>query len=63
MLDMTDYDMTLGMDFLSKCQATINGKTKTVGFKPPGEEIFALFGDRRSNQDVHFSYASKKVVS
>ncbi|KAL5582623.1 hypothetical protein UlMin_015065 [Ulmus minor] len=37
MLDMTDYDVILGMDFLSKYKATIDCKAKTVGFKSPGE--------------------------
>ncbi|KAL5569387.1 hypothetical protein UlMin_025962 [Ulmus minor] len=39
MLDMTDYDVILGMDFLSKYGAMIDCKAKTVGFKPPREEI------------------------
>ena len=55
MLDVNDYDMTLGMDFFSKCWATIDGKAETVGFKPPGEEIFTLFGDRRSNHRIFIS--------
>ncbi|KAL5557706.1 hypothetical protein UlMin_033917 [Ulmus minor] len=36
MLDMTDYDVILGMDFLSKYRAMIDCKAKTVGFNPPG---------------------------
>ncbi|KAL5580718.1 hypothetical protein UlMin_013160 [Ulmus minor] len=46
MLDMTDYDVFLGMDFLSKYGAMIDFKAKTVGFKPPREEMFTFFGDR-----------------
>ncbi|KAL5543286.1 hypothetical protein UlMin_010996 [Ulmus minor] len=38
MLDMTDYDVILGMDFLSKYGAMIDCKARTVGFNPPGEE-------------------------
>ena len=37
-LNMIDYDVILGMDFLSKCEATIDCKAKTVSFKPLGEE-------------------------
>ena len=37
MLDMSDYDVILGMYFLSKYGAMIDCKAKTVGFKPPGE--------------------------
>ena len=47
MLDMTDYDVILGMDFLSKYGAMIDCKAKIVGFNPPGEEKFTFFGDRR----------------
>ena len=49
MLDMTNYDVILGMDFLSKYEATIDCKVKTVGFKPPREEMFMFFDDRRSS--------------
>ncbi|KAL5540696.1 hypothetical protein UlMin_043348 [Ulmus minor] len=38
MLDMTDYDVILGMDFLSKYGAMMDCKAKAVGFNPPGEE-------------------------
>ncbi|KAL5583045.1 hypothetical protein UlMin_015487 [Ulmus minor] len=55
MLDMTDYDVILGMDFLSKYGALIDCKAKTVGFKPPEEEMFTLFGDRRSSQKMFIS--------
>ena len=52
MLNMTDYDVILGMDFLSKYRDMIDCKAKTVGFKPPGEEMFTFFGDRRSSQKM-----------
>ena len=52
MLHVTDCDMILGMDFLSKYEATINGKAKTVGFKPPGKEMFTFFGDRCGSQKM-----------
>ena len=48
-LDMNDYDVILGMDFLSKYEATINCKAKTISFKPPREEMFIFFGDRCSS--------------
>ena len=55
MLDITDYDVILGMDFLSKYGAMIDCKAKTVGFKPPGEEMFTFFSDRRSSQKMFIS--------
>ncbi|KAL5577992.1 hypothetical protein UlMin_019691 [Ulmus minor] len=41
-LDMIDYDVILGMDFLSKYGATIDCKAKVVSFQPPGEEQFTF---------------------
>ena len=35
MLDMTDYDVILGMDFLSKYGAMIDCKAKTIGSNHP----------------------------
>ncbi|KAL5548886.1 hypothetical protein UlMin_004117 [Ulmus minor] len=55
MLDMTDYDVILGMDFLSKYGAMIDCKAKAVGFNPPGEEKFTFFGDRRGSQKMFIS--------
>ena len=55
MLNMTDYDVILGMDYLSKYGAMIDCKAKTVVFNPPGEEKFMFFGDRRGNQKMFIS--------
>ena len=54
-LDMTDYDVILGMDFLSKYGAIIDCKAKTVGFKPPREEMFTFIGNRRCSQKMFIS--------
>ena len=53
-LHVIDYDVILGMDFLSKYEATIDCKAKTVSFKPLGEEMFVLFGDRCGSQRYSF---------
>ena len=37
-LDMFDYEVILGMDWLSKYYARIYCKKKIVIFRPPGEE-------------------------
>ena len=55
MLHVTNYDMILGMDLLSKYEATIDCEEKTIGFKPPGEEIFTFFGDRISSRKMFIS--------
>ena len=55
MLDMIDYDVILGMDFLSKYGAMIDCKAKAVGFNPPREEKFMFFGDRCCSQKMFIS--------
>ncbi|KAL5571342.1 hypothetical protein UlMin_020939 [Ulmus minor] len=45
-LDMIDYDVILGMDFLSKYGATVDCKAKVVSFQPLGEERFTFAGDK-----------------
>ncbi|KAL5573275.1 hypothetical protein UlMin_022872 [Ulmus minor] len=54
-LDMIDYDVILGMDFLSKYGATIDCKAKVVSFQPLGEERFMFAGDKCSNQKTFVS--------
>ncbi|KAL5575284.1 hypothetical protein UlMin_016983 [Ulmus minor] len=54
-LDMVDYDVILGMDFLSKYGATIDCKAKVVSFQPPGEEQFTFSGDKSSKQRMFVS--------
>ena len=41
-LAMEDYDMILGMDWLSKYGETINCKRKMEMFAPVGDEPFVL---------------------
>ncbi|KAL5583067.1 hypothetical protein UlMin_015509 [Ulmus minor] len=63
-LDMVDYDVILGMDFLSKYGATIDCKAKVVSFQPPGEEQFMFIGDRYSSQTMFISaMKGKKMAS
>ncbi|XP_062080227.1 uncharacterized protein LOC133784982 [Humulus lupulus] len=43
-LDMSDFDVILGMDWLTKYNATIDCKKKVVVFKLDGEEPFSFMG-------------------
>ena len=43
-LYMFDYDMIVGMDFLSKYRATINCRARSVNFKLPGKDQFEFNG-------------------
>ena len=49
-LEMVDYDMILGMDWLSKCNATIFCRRKKVVFQPFEEEIFEYKGMPRGSK-------------
>ena len=43
-LDMPDYKVILGMDWLLKYHATIDCKKKIAIFRPPKEEEFLFIG-------------------
>ena len=43
-LDMPDYEVILGMDWLSKYNANIDCKKKIVTFRPPGKDEFLFVG-------------------
>ncbi|KAL5546618.1 hypothetical protein UlMin_006305 [Ulmus minor] len=54
-LDMFDYDVIIGMDFLTKYEATINCKARTVTFKPTGEAPFEFIGEKGKDQKMLIS--------
>ena len=54
-MDMFDYDVIIGMDFLSKYGATINCKSRLVNFKPPGEDQFKFNSKGSRNQKMMIS--------
>lgn len=41
-LDMRDFDVILGMDWLSRHKASC--RSKSVGFRPPNDEVFTFRG-------------------
>ena len=46
MLDMVDFDVILGMDWLASCHATLDCHSKVVKFNMLGEPTFTFQGDR-----------------
>ena len=54
-LDMFDYDVIVGMDFLSKFGATINYKARSVNFKPPSRDQFEFNSKRCRNSKMMIS--------
>ncbi|XP_062103719.1 uncharacterized protein LOC133814821 [Humulus lupulus] len=46
-LDLHEYDVIFGMDWLTKYVAMINCKQRNVTFNPPGEEPFVFQGTAR----------------
>ena len=51
-LDMFDYDVIVGMDFLSKYRATINCKARSANFKLAGEDHFEFNSKRYINHKM-----------
>ena len=49
-LEMVDYDVILGKDWMSKYSATIFYKRKKVVFQPSEEEVFEYKGTPRGNK-------------
>ncbi|EOX94130.1 DNA/RNA polymerases superfamily protein [Theobroma cacao] len=45
-LDTLDFDVILGMDWLSPCHASVDCYHKLVRFDFPGEPLFSIQGDR-----------------
>ncbi|KAL5550352.1 hypothetical protein UlMin_000528 [Ulmus minor] len=55
MLDLHDYDIILGMDFLSKYNATIECRHRRVIFRPTEIDEFSYVGEERRSQKVIIS--------
>ena len=49
-IEMHDYDVILGMDWLSKHYAKIDCKKKEVTFRPPQKESFTFKGECKENK-------------
>ncbi|KAL5570735.1 hypothetical protein UlMin_020332 [Ulmus minor] len=63
-LDMYDYDVILGMDFLAKYNATIECRLRRVTFRPSEEEEFSFIGERHRKQKIVISaMKARKIIS
>ncbi len=63
-LDMHDFDVILGMDWLSKYNATIDYRKRRVIFEPMGEEKFKFVGKpKKSGTPIISALKAKKMLS
>ncbi|KAL5538416.1 hypothetical protein UlMin_046127 [Ulmus minor] len=63
-LDMHDFDVILGMDWLSKYNATIDCQKRQVIFEPMGEEKFKFVGKPKKSRTPMISVLkAKKMLS
>ncbi|KAL5579934.1 hypothetical protein UlMin_012376 [Ulmus minor] len=64
MLNMHDFDVILGMDWLSKYNATIDCRKRRVIFEPMGEEKFKFVGKpKKSRTPIISALKAKKMLS
>ncbi|KAL5541081.1 hypothetical protein UlMin_043367 [Ulmus minor] len=64
MLSLHDYDVILGMDFLSKYNATIECRHRIVVFRPTENDEFSYVGEGgRSHKVIISSMRARKLLS
>ena len=59
-LDMVDYEVIFGMDWLSKYHASIDCMKKIVTFQPPEEEEFLFIGTTKKLRTLVISAMKAK---
>ena len=63
-LDMYDYNVILGMDFLTKYNATIECQIRRVTFGPSNEDEFNFMGENHQKQKTVISLMkAQKMIS
>ena len=64
MLDLHDYNVILGMDFLSKYNATIECRHRIVVFRPTVSDEFSYVGEgERSQKVIISSMRARKMLA
>ncbi|XP_075099111.1 uncharacterized protein LOC142175991 [Nicotiana tabacum] len=63
-LEMVDFDVIMGMDWLESCYATVGCRTKIVSFEIPGEPVLEWKGDVVAPRGRFISYLkARKMIS
>ncbi|KAH0661984.1 hypothetical protein KY284_026915 [Solanum tuberosum] len=63
-LDMVDFDVILGMDWLHACYASVDCKTRVVKFQFPNERVLEWKSSSTVHKDHFISYLkARKLVS
>ncbi|XP_075111388.1 uncharacterized protein LOC142181771 [Nicotiana tabacum] len=63
-LEMLDFDVIMGMDWLESCYAKVGCRTKIVSFEFPGEPVLEWKGDAIAPRGRFISYLkARKMIS
>ena len=63
-LEMVDFDVIMGMDWLESCYAIVGCRTKIVSFEFPGEPVLEWKGDAVTSRGRFISHLkARKMIS
>ena len=63
-LEMLDFDVIMGMDWLASCYANVDCRTKAVRFQFPGEPVLEWKGNTASPRGRFISYLkARKMIA
>ncbi|XP_070009750.1 uncharacterized protein [Nicotiana sylvestris] len=61
-LDMVEFDVIIGMDWLASCHANVDCRSKTVRFQFPGELVLEWKGNAASSRGKFISYLKARKM-